>query len=333
MIIRALFLLISLMLIILVVLPCGCSDSDPGSELHLSGYYRQYMRDLVCEISAYAKEHAPDFFIVPQNGHELLVNDPGTNEMPASAYISAIDGVGREDLFYGYYEDNEATPIKVQEEIIAFLDIAEKNGIEALVIDYCQTNSHIDNSYARNNSRGYISFAADDRELDNIPTYPATPYNKNDSDINSLADARNFLYIINNDQYPDKEAFLTAIRRTDYDIVILDLFYDNTTLTVSDIASLRKKHNGGSRLLIAYMSIGEAEDYRYYWHDEWATTEPDWLTEENPEWRGNYKVRFWDEDWQSIIYGNDDSYLQKIINAGFDGVYLDIIDAYEYFEK
>ena len=27
-----------------------------------------------------------------------------------------------------------------------------------------------------------------------------------------------------------------------------------------------------------------------------------------------------------------DSYLQKIIQAGFDGVYLDIVDAFEYFE-
>ena len=333
MILRALLLLISPILLTLVLLPVSCSEPDTGSELHLSDYYRQYMRDLVREISAFAKEHDHDFFIIPQNGHELLVNDLGTYEIPASDYISAIDGVGREDLFYGYYEDNEATPIAVQEEIIAFLDIAEKNGIEVLVTDYCRTYSHIDSSYERNNSRGYISFAADDRELDNIPAYPATPYNKNDSAINSLADARNFLYIINNDQYPDKEAFLTSIRQTDFDLIILDLFYDNTPLTVSDIASLRKKHNGGSRLLIAYMSIGEAEDYRYYWHDEWSTTEPDWLAEENPEWTGNYKVRYWDEDWQSIIYGNDDSYLQKIINAGFDGVYLDIIGAYEYFER
>lgn len=35
--------------------------------------------------------------------------------------------------------------------------------------------------------------------------------------------------------------------------------------------------------------------------------------------------------WQAIIYGNDNSYLKKIIDAGFDGVYLDIIDAFEYF--
>ena len=37
--------------------------------------------------------------------------------------------------------------------------------------------------------------------------------------------------------------------------------------------------------------------------------------------------------WQNIIYGNESSYLTKISDAGFDGVYLDIIDAFEYYEK
>jgi cysteinyl-tRNA synthetase len=56
------------------------------------------------------------------------------------------------------------------------------------------------------------------------------------------------------------------------------------------------------------------------------------MAEENPEWEGNYKVKYWEKEWQDIIFGNEDSYLQKILDAGFDGVYLDIIDAFEYFE-
>ena len=44
------------------------------------------------------------------------------------------------------------------------------------------------------------------------------------------------------------------------------------------------------------------------------------------------KIRsaFANKDWQEIIYGNDDSYAKKIIDAGFNGVYLDNIEAY-YF--
>ncbi|MBN4051041.1 MAG: hypothetical protein COA82_04430 [Alkaliphilus sp.] len=75
-----------------------------------------------------------------------------------------------------------------------------------------------------------------------------------------------------------------------------------------------------------------AESYREYWNAEWKLNKPKWLGVENPNWGGNYKVEFWNQDWQKIIFGNEDSYLSKIINLGFDGVYFDLVDAYEYFE-
>lgn len=37
--------------------------------------------------------------------------------------------------------------------------------------------------------------------------------------------------------------------------------------------------------------------------------------------------------WQTIIYGQEDSYVARIVGAGFDGIYLDIIDAFEFFEE
>ena len=50
---------------------------------------------------------------------------------------------------------------------------------------------------------------------------------------------------------------------------------------------------------------------------------------------GNYTLRrrYWHPDWKKIIYGNSDAYLDRIVAAGFDGVYLDKIDVFEYFEK
>ena len=51
------------------------------------------------------------------------------------------------------------------------------------------------------------------------------------------------------------------------------------------------KEGGGSLLVIAYMSIGEAENYRYYWQEEWEGNPPSWLAEKNPDFPDNYKVR------------------------------------------
>lgn len=325
--------LINLLLIsilsVLMLTTCEEDDSDSIPDRD----FKQDMRDFVQGISSYSEVINSNFIIISQNGHELLTENGEETGSPAVDYINAIDGVGREDLFYGYDNDNEPTPAAENDNMIAFMDIAEINGVEVLVTDYCSSHSNMDDSYTQNNVNAYISFAADHRELDNIPDYPATPYNVNTDNITSLTEAKNFLYLLNPGTFSTKVEFLNAIQNTNYDLVIMDLFFDDSgELTFDDVTSLKTKLNGGSRLLIAYMSIGESEDYRYYWNSEWNNNPPMWLEEENPIFEGNFKVRYWDKEWQDIIFGNDNSYLKRILDAGFDGVYLDIIDGFEYFE-
>jgi cysteinyl-tRNA synthetase len=311
-----------------VFLLIGCSEKPDTTN------YPQYMRDFVQDISVYAKNLKPDFAIIPQNGQELIAVDLEPDGIPAFNYLNAIDGIGREDLFYGYDLDNVATSKEDTDYMMAFLNIAKNNTLKVLVTDYCSTPSYIDNSYNKNFNNGFISFGADSRELDRIPTYPGTPYNVNLNDITTIQDAKNFLYFLSPDNiYSTKSEFLNAIAATNYDIFIIDLFFMGEALDTNDMNMLKTKANGGERLIIAYMSIGEAEDYRYYWQSSWETKPPSWLAGENADWPGNYKVRYWESEWQTIIYGNDNSYLKKIIDAGFDGVYLDIIDAFEYFQN
>jgi cysteinyl-tRNA synthetase len=313
--------------------PINSNSSNTADESSSEINYRQQMRDFVVSISTYSKQKNPDFIIIPQNGQELLTSGGEPDDLVAQDYISAIDGVGREDLFFGYDDDNTATGEEDIEYLASLLDIARDNGVVVLVTDYCWTKSYVDASYRENAGRGYISFAADSRDLDTIPDYPAEPFNVNSNDILSLSDAGNFLYIINPEEFESKEEFLESLQETDYDVLLIDLFFYDLPLTSDDIASLKTKSNGGSRLVIAYMSIGETESYRYYWDESWSAGSPEWIEAENPDWEGNYKVRYWDNEWQDLIYGNEDAYLDMIINAGFDGVYLDIIDAFEYFEN
>ncbi len=80
-------------------------------------------------------------------------------------------------------------------------------------------------------------------------------------------------------------------------------------------------------LPIAYISIGEAEEYRFYWDPKWNKNPPEWLGNENPEWEGNYKVKYWMDGWKQIVF----EYLDKILEQGFSGIYLDIIDGFEYW--
>lgn len=311
------------------MISCGGSDDNTDTKLDLD--FRQEMRDFVQGISTYSKGIDPNFIVIPQNGPELVTLDGEEDGTPASSYLAAIDGVGREDLYYGYDNDNQATPTNESDYMESFLDISEANGVQVLTTDYCSTESKMDHSYSKNATKGYTSFAAPERDLNVIPTYPATPYGENADDITSLSAAANFLYLLDAEGFGSKAAFINAVNETNYDAIIMDAFFDEILFTEAEITSLKTKKNGGTRLVIAYMSIGEAEDYRYYW-DGWKVGSPEFIKKENPNWAGNYKVQYWEDEWQSIIFGNDDSYLKKILDAGFNGVYLDIIDAFEYFE-
>lgn len=311
----------------LVFAACGGEDDEGTTD-----EYKQKMREFVQDISAYTRSTKSDFIIIPQNGQELVTVNGQEDGSEATEYLNAIDGVGREDLFYGYDEDDISTPVNEQEYMIAFLDLCEKNEVQVLTTDYCSTHPKMDDSYNRNSMKGYISFAASERELNSIPDYPSVPFNQNNNNILTLKDARNFLYLINTENFASKENFIAAVKETDYDLIIMDLFFNDGAFTSLEIEQLKMKKNGGARLVICYMSIGEAENYRYYWNAQWTVGKPTWLQEVNPDWPGNYKVKYWEKEWQDIIYGNDNSYTKKIMTAGFDGVYLDIIDAFEYFE-
>ena len=104
-------------------------------------------------------------------------------------------------------------------------------------------------------------------------------------------------------------------------------------LTRDDVAQIKAGPDGRSRFVIAYLSVGESEQYRYYWRPEWQSEPPAWLGEENCAWPAAHRVRFWEPGWKDINFAGADSYLKRIIEAGFDGVYLDRVDIYETFEK
>lgn len=304
-------------------------DSTTPSTIN----YKQEMRNFVIGISEYAKTSKPDFFIIPQNGIELVTSDGDENGALNIPYLDAIDGNGQEDLFYGYDNDNQATSATNNSYLRTFLDKSKNAGNTILVTDYCSTVSKMDDSFLQNQNAGYISFAADERELNNIPNYPAPIFQENNTVVTTLSEVKNFLYLINSESFSSKTTIIDAITSTNYDLLIMDFFFhDDMVFTAEEILQLKNKSNGGKRLVISYMSIGEAEDYRYYWQSDWSTNKPDWLDSENPNWAGNFKVKYWKQDWQKIIFGNDDSYLKKILDANFDGVYLDIIDAFEHFE-
>ena len=116
-----------------------------------------------------------------------------------------------------------------------------------------------------------------------------------------------------------------ALAATHYDILVLDA---DIQATPADIERLKRKPTGQRRIVLSYLSVGESVTYRPYWKRccEGRGT-PAWQYTKNDRWN-SFRVRFWHPEWKDIVYAGPQSELGRIIDRGFDGVFLDRVDVY-----
>ena len=128
-----------------------------------------------------------------------------------------------------------------------------------------------------------------------------------------------------------------VVARSPYDIAVIDYSKDSSdtgAFTAAELERMKRKPDGSRRYVLAYISIGEAETYRYYWNERgWpdGRNRKPMVENENPEWLGNHSIKFWHNEWQDLILNDDDSYMNRIMRAGFDGVYLDKVDIADFY--
>lgn len=148
------------------------------------------------------------------------------------------------------------------------------------------------------------------------------------------------------DDAAKRSAAVQTIAAVNADTFVLDQYFADSPLDSGlysplELNQIRANTSPGQRALLCYFSVGEAENYRPYWKAEWDARNdgkvdagaPVWLLGQNPEWKGNYRVKYWSAEWQSVLMGSETAPLDRIIAQGFDGVYLDIIDGFETFEE
>ena len=151
---------------------------------------------------------------------------------------------------------------------------------------------------------------------------------------------------------------IKKIVRSKYDMVVIDptVTYDsdfNAKKAVRQIKNSTASNKKNRKMVIAYIDIGEMEEWRWYWGNNkqyeergrcksafakqiqsWAP----WVVGCDPDgWAGNYPVAYWDKNWKDVvIYGSSlgektyyNSMLDEVVKDGFDGVYLDWVEAYD----
>ncbi|GAC1504255.1 MAG: hypothetical protein NVS1B14_10030 [Vulcanimicrobiaceae bacterium] len=153
-----------------------------------------------------------------------------------------------------------------------------------------------------------------------------------------LAHVRSFEYVIQNQTENGRIARLSA---GGADMVVIDvpssLAENGAYNDAVDVAMIKASlgESGHHKIVLAYVDIGEAEDYRRYWQTAWKwndhaslRTTPEWILGKDPDgWPGNYPVAFWKSQWQDIMYNKPGSVLDRVLAAGYDGIYMDWVEA------
>ncbi len=164
-----------------------------------------------------------------------------------------------------------------------------------------------------------------------------------------------------------RKAYIEDLAASEWDAFYIDAHFGGGSLTKEEVETLKTKPQGGRRQVIAYLSIGTTELYRWYADPVMVNPSPRsflrgvvengtfiparerFKDDSIPNWqlwsayRGQYASEstpiWWHPEWRDIIvrggspyksptydhsqFADGRSSIDKIVDMGFDGVYLD----------
>ena len=286
----------------------------------VNNVYKERMKDFIKELRNNTDKEK---IIITQNGNELYFKNGKIDKK----FFNITNATTQESLYYGdVLRFNVPTSKGLKNELLELTTPIRKKGKPVFVINYGKGQKKKEFLKKEALKTKFVS------EL--LPSFNAdklyqTIEDYNDEDINSLSEVKNFLCLLNPENFSDIEEYYQALRNTNYDLLLIEVSHNNVFFTKEQIEELKIKDNGGKRIVIAYLSIGEAEDYRFYWKKKWNKKKPKWIIKENENWEGNYIVKYWTPEWKNIIK----EYQKKLDEIGVDGYLLDTVDTYQYFEE
>ena len=142
-----------------------------------------------------------------------------------------------------------------------------------------------------------------------------------------LSEVDTWMYLLN---YEPEEELIQQLVDSEFDLLVLEPLINMPDYSDFPMAAvIQRLHSAAHpKLVIAYIDIGQAEEWRSYWQPGWRIGQPDFILGADPDsWEGNYPVAYWREEWQKLWLG-EDGILSLLLKAGFDGVYLDWVGGY-----
>jgi endo-alpha-1,4-polygalactosaminidase (GH114 family) len=322
---------------------------DLGLLVEEIPYHRALMRDIVVQLAAYAKARKPGFPLLVRDAPGLLIKEKREWELQFArdpdgdkagrytpigsideSYLSAVDGIVFDGLFYGgntFDQPTGADDAKAMQAVAAMMTQQDRR---VFAIEYCKSAKARDDAVKQAAARKAICFIDDapDKTLARIPSAP--PSTENPRHIATLGEVSNFLPLLDPNAFPSHQAWVSALGATNYDLLVMDAFWrGDSPVTAREVTALKFKHLGTQRQVFAVLPVGHATTGSYYWNGDWKEGNPAWLQVEDPGADGRFIVQYWDPAWKAILGKS----IQGLMDLGFDGILLDAVDAYLYFEE
>ena len=409
-------------------------DPDDVSEV---GRARK-MQALIMELSIRAKDRNPGFQVIPQDTLQYAHIDGNADNPYDRNLLNLVDGWGIENFspttvsrLAKLTEMGKKGTANTNGSTLQVVAENQKIAAEHNLLWHPRLSAEVYQSPGIGNP-GYMPIYTPssnryDIILDPIPAGVA--HTLNSTDVNTMMDAKNYLYMLSSGKYANwpaweadpasrldistnagylvpfaggrfqptgpaevvakaiadhgtewdffwvakgytqdegRKAYIEQLAASQWDAFYIDAHYNMSALTKEEVEKLKRKPQGGRRLVIAYLSIGTTELYRWFadpamidgtgnfMHGTvengtfiparerfWDMGIPNWMLW--PAYAGQYADEmtplWWHPEWRDIIVRGGSPYkstrfnhapfedgrssIDRIVDMGFDGVYLD----------
>jgi cysteinyl-tRNA synthetase, unknown class len=302
--------------------------------------YRDEMRKIVEELSTFARGRDPNFTLITFGGTDLfswsqreydlaeLKRPEGLKAaqvadmelpvgFPMRRYQQRVDGF----ILNGFF----CAPVRVP---LADVEMMRNQRLKALSVDHCEPN-RAQAMFDQARRDGIVAHIDTDMEerFASIPKFRPVPENPNN--VLNISTARSMLINLDNRSYGTKDDWLLALKNTNFDVLIVDGFYNGSMpLTKADVSTLKFKKMGAKRLVLAWIEVSQASDDKFYWQREWRVGNPSWIQGLDRTSPGKYHVEFWNPAWKAIVgrtFGG-------LMDLGFDGIVISGVEGYRRWE-
>ena len=222
-----------------------------------------------------------------------------------------------------------AERLERQRRMLYAVNALRAQGRTILSIEDCKSQKDVDAAYGAAARDRVLTYAAvNSGALATLPK--GRPRNENAQPVIAISAARNWMPLLRADRFGNKAEWLMAMERTNHDAMLIDVAHRGSDpLTKEEVTRLRFKELGAPRLMLAVLPVGKAYDWRWYWKKEWEAGNPPFLFAPDPDDPGSFVTDMGDAKWKELL----GKYIAGIIDLGFDGVVLDDLDTYLWFEE